>query len=170
LWLCDLVRARRHFQLAEDLNPNAADTLMSCALAAAYLGDAAKAKKLAEQARLLNPLYADWYTYMLAQIHFLGGDLEEAIEVGRPHIAAFPELAGWLAAALGVLGRTSEARAEGQQFLELVGNCWAGQDPMRTEDAVNWFFSVNRFLSEADRALLARGLKAAGLPLPACNE
>jgi TolB-like protein len=170
LWLRDLVRARRHFQLAEDLNPNAADTLMSCALAAAYLGDAAKGKRLAEQARLLNPLYADWYPYMLAQILLLAGDIEEAIEVGRPYIAAFPELAGWMAAAFGVLGRTSEARAEGQRFLELVGNCWSGQDPMRVEDAIAWFFSVNRFLCEADTALLTRGLKAAGLPLPACDE
>src|SRR3546814_72964 len=51
LWLCNLVQARRHFQLAEDLNPNAADTLMACGVAAAYLGDAAKGKKLAEQAK-----------------------------------------------------------------------------------------------------------------------
>jgi TolB-like protein len=164
--LRDLVRARRHLLLAEELNPNAADTLMSCAVATAYLGDAEKGKELAEQARALNPLYADWYPYMLSQILFLAGDFEGAFEVGHPYIAAFPELSAWTAAALGILGRATEARAEGQRFLEIVASCWAGPAPMRPEDAVNWFLSINCFLCEADTELLVRGLKAAGLPLP----
>jgi hypothetical protein len=152
--------------LAEELNPNAADTLMACAVAAAYLGDAEKGKVLADQARELNPLYADWYPYMLSQILFLAGDLEGAFEVGHPYIKAFPELSAWTTAALGILGRTTEARTEGQRFLEIVESSWAGQAPMRPEDAVNWFLSINRFLGEADTESLVRGLKAAGLPLP----
>jgi TolB-like protein len=164
--LCDIARAKRHFRLAEELNPNAADTIMTCAVAAAYLGDAEKGKMLADHAMALNPLHADWYPYMLSQILFLADDCEEAFEAGHPYIAAFPELAAWTTAALGILGRTIEARAEGQRFLEIVERCWAGPAPMRPEDAVNWFLSINRFLGEADMASLVRGLKVARLPLP----
>src|SRR5215813_10925281 len=154
LWLADHARARRHFQLAEDLNINAADNIMNCACATACLGDTAKAKLLAEQARKLNPFHADWYYYVLTQIHFLGGDYREAFDAGHPYINGFQELAGWTTAALGILGREDEARAEGRRFLHIVEGAWAGETPMQTEDAVAWFLSVNHFLHNDDKQLL----------------
>src|SRR3546814_8022184 len=103
---------------------------------------------------------------MIAQIHFLACYIEEAIQVGRPYVVACPELAGWVAAAFGILGRASEAKVEGRQFLKLLEACWAGVKPMRPQDATTWLLSVNRFLRGDDLALLLRGLRAAGLPPP----
>src|SRR3546814_11758729 len=81
---------------------------------------------------------------MIAQIHFLAGDIEEAIQVGRPYVVAFPELAGWVAAAFGILGRASEAKVVGRQFLKLLEACGAGVKPMRPPDATTWLRSEER--------------------------
>jgi adenylate cyclase len=166
IFLSDITRAKRHFQLAEDLNPNAADTIMNCAVAIAYLGEAARGKVLADKAISLNPLHADWYYYMLAQIHFLLGEFEQSFEIGHPYIGAFPELSGWTTAALGVLGREGEAMVEGRQFLKLVEDFWVGREPMSPETAVAWFLSVNHYLRHEDKRLVLRGLQCAGLPRP----
>ena len=167
-FLCDLARAKRSFLLAERLNPNSADVLIHGALAAAYLGDASRGLELAERAIELNPLHPDWYCYFAAQIQVLAGQYEAAYAIGRPFAQDIPELGGWMAAALALGGRhREEAKQAAREFVETVRAAWVGSDPMREQDAVEWFFSVNRWLRDSDRDRLAQGLVSAGLLVPA---
>jgi adenylate cyclase len=162
----DLAVAERHYRLTEELNPNDADTIMNCAFAAAALRDASKARELAERAIKLNPLHADWYYYLLSGTHFIIGEYERCFEVGHPYIDFFPELAGWTAAALGLLGREAEAGNEGARFLRIVEACWAGRQPFTPPKAVEWFLYINNCVRGPPRDELIRGLRIAGLPVP----
>jgi len=134
----DFAVAERHYRLTEELNPSAADTIMNCAFAAAVLGDVRKAQELAER-----------YYFLLCSIHFIAGEYERCFEVGHSYVDFFPELAAWTAAALALLGREPEAKAEGAKFLRIVEDCWAGREPFTPPEAVEW-----------------RGLRIADLPVP----
>ena len=68
-----------------------------------------------------------------------------------------------MAAALAIAGRHLEAKQTARKFVETVRAAWVASQPMREQDAVEWFFSVNRWLHDRDRNTLARGLAVAGL-------
>lgn len=161
----DFSRAARHFALAEQLNPNAADILIACGLGAAYLGEAQRAKRLASRAVSLNPFHSDYYLADQAMIFCLAGDYADAIETGQQVREALPELPGWLAAAHALHGRVQEARQEGRRFLDLVAARWAGREPHSPERAVAWFLLVNAIRGEADLQRVRKGLALAGLPV-----
>jgi adenylate cyclase len=163
-FFADLKRAKRHFKLAVDLNPNAADTIMSCALGLAYSTELSYARELASRAMELNPLHADWYYYFLCQMHFIAGEYDQAYETGHPYNELFPENGGWTTAALALSGRVSEAIEEGKRFVLIVQRCWVGEQPVRTEDAIHWFWLVNHYLPKPLKATLLRGLELAELP------
>jgi hypothetical protein len=162
----DFAVAERHYRLTEALNPSAADTILNCAFAAAVFGHISKAQELAERAFKLNPLHDDWYYYMLSSIHFIAGEYERCFEVGHPYVDFFPELAGWTAAALGLLGREAEARNEGVKFLRITEEIWVGSEPFSPRKAVEWFLYVNQCVRGSPRAELVRGLRIADLPVP----
>jgi DNA-binding SARP family transcriptional activator/TolB-like protein len=164
-FLCDLVRAKRSFQVALRLNPHSADVLMHAALAASYLGEYAEGVTLAAKAVDLNPYYPDWYSYFSAEIEFLAGNFETAAETGEDLVRALPELGGWVTAALSLAGKEKAAKEMKSAFLEVVRGAWTGENAMNDEDAVEWFFSVNRWLKDRDREILVRGLEAALLPV-----
>jgi TolB-like protein/class 3 adenylate cyclase len=162
----DFAVAERHYRLTEELNPSAADTILNCAFAAAVFGDLSKAQELAERAFKLNPLHDDWYYSMLSVIHFIAGEYERCFEVGHSYVDFFPELAGWTAAALGLLGREAEARNEGAKFLRITEEIWAGREPFSPRKAVEWFLHINQCLRGSPRDELLRGLSIADLPVP----
>jgi hypothetical protein len=162
----DFAVAERHYRLTEELNPSDADTILNCAFAAAVFGDTSKARELADRAFKLNPLHDDWYYFMLSSTHFIVGEYERCFEVGHPYVDFFPELAGWTAAALGLLGRESEARDEGAKFLRITEGCWAGRDPFSPAKVVEWFLRINNCVRGPPRDELLRGLRLAGLPVP----
>jgi tetratricopeptide (TPR) repeat protein len=148
------------------LNPHSADVLMHAALAAAYVGEYAKGVALAAQAIDLNPYFPDWYSYFSAEIEFLAGNYGTAAETGEDLVRAFPELGGYVTAALALAGREDAAREMKSIFLEVVRSAWAGQNPMNDEDAVEWFFSVNRWLKDRDRQKLVGAFQTVSLPVP----
>jgi DNA-binding SARP family transcriptional activator/Flp pilus assembly protein TadD len=165
-FLCDLVRAKRSFQNALRLNPHSADVLMHAALAASYLGEYAEGITLATKAIDLNPYHPDWYSSMSVQIEFLAGNFEAAAEPGENLTRAFPELGGWITAALALAGQEKAALAMKSVFLEVVRSAWVGENSMNDEDAVEWFFSVNRWLKDRDRQKLVGAFQAVSLPVP----
>jgi DNA-binding SARP family transcriptional activator len=165
-FLCDLVRAERSFQIALRLNPHSADVLMHAALAAAYLGEYAEGVTLAAKAIDLNPYFPDWYSNFSAEIEFLSGNYETAAETGEDLVRAFPELGGYITAALALAGRPKAALAMKSIFLDVVRSAWVGENPMNDEDAVEWFFSVNRWLKDRDRQKLVAAFQAVSLPVP----
>jgi tetratricopeptide (TPR) repeat protein len=162
----DFAVAERHYRLTEELNPSDADTILNCAFAAAVFGDVSKAHELADRAIKLNPLHDDWYYLMLSNIYFIVGEYERCFEVGHSYIDFFPELAGWTTAALGLLGRESEAKAEGAKFLQIVEDCWVGREPFTPLKAVEWFLHINECVHGPPRVELLRGLRIADLPVP----
>ncbi|CAN5274965.1 adenylate/guanylate cyclase domain-containing protein [soil metagenome] len=161
LFRSDHSRAHRHFGLAEELNPNAADTLMNCACGQAFLGQVDHAKDLVYRAFELNPYHADWYFYMQAMVCFLDRDYGACAKIVRSSIHAFPELVGWTTAALAIAGRDDESRAEGKGFIASVAARWAGAQPCTPQDAFDWFLSVNHYLPEQPLHLLRVHLRAA---------
>jgi Flp pilus assembly protein TadD len=161
----DFAGGKRHFEMAERLNPHAADILIACALGEAFLGETEKARRFAGRAFDLNPLYPDYYLTNLAMIRFLGGEYEDAAEVGHQAHDTLPEIAAWVAASLARLGRKEEAMAEAERFLAIVSRCWRGQGSPSRDQAVQWFLSVNPVKEKATLARLRDGLSAAGLPV-----
>jgi adenylate cyclase len=165
-FLCDVVRARRSFQIALRLNPHSADGLMHAALAAAYVGEYSDGVALAAKAIDLNPYFPDWYSYFSAEIEFLAGNYGTAAETGEDLVRAFPELGGWVTAALALAGQNKAALAMKSVFLGVVRSAWVGEHPMNDEDAVEWFFSVNRWLKDRDRQKLVGAFQTVSLPVP----
>jgi adenylate cyclase len=155
----------RHFEAAERLNPYAPDILISCAMGAAYLDSDEKARRLSGRAFDLNPLYPDHFLVDLAMIRFLGGEYQEASEIGRQVRQAIPEMGAWIAAALGLLGRKEEAVEEAHRFLLDFTNHWRGGGSPSPAQAVSWFLAVNPVKSATSRSALIEGLGVAGLPV-----
>jgi DNA-binding SARP family transcriptional activator len=160
---CDVRRARRAFETALELNPRSADVLMHAALAFAFLGEAERGVSLSRRAIELNPLYPDWYCYFMSVIECLAGNYDASIAMGAPHADAFLELGGWVAAACILAGRRQEAMTTAEHFRKTLVRAWAGSEPMRPGEELEWFLSVNRWLTDRDRGILLPALQQAGI-------
>jgi DNA-binding SARP family transcriptional activator len=163
LFLCDRQRAMRHAQLAYESNPHSADTLMHVALLKAYSGDADTSLALADEALDLNPLFPDWYLYFKAQILILAGRPLEALELALGVADSFIELPGWLAIAAAEAGDEAALRDMVSGLLSLTRRHWTGDEPWTKQRATEWFLSVNRWLTGAQRDMVRNGLRKAGL-------
>jgi len=159
----DRSRAERHFTLAANLNPNAADVLINCALGEAELGQREKAAQLAERAIALNPTYPEIYDFFLAQIRLHAGDYAGALEIGTSISTMTPAFPAWLAAAAALAGNRSLADAFAEQFLTVTRSRWEGPEPFSRPRAVDWLLSVSAPPSNPYRAELKKGLLIAGL-------
>jgi len=63
-------------------------------------------------------------------------------------------------------GREKAALAMKSIFLEVIRSAGVGDHPMNDEDAVEWFFSVNRWLKDRDRQKLVGAFQMVSLPVP----
>lgn len=163
LWMCDHPRAQRHMQLAHELNPHSADVLIHVALVKANLGDAEGAVALATEAKALNPLFPDWYSYMHAVILVLAEDYVGALAVGLPIAREYFELPGWLAVAAAQSGNMTTAGEMGASLHALTRDNWVGVEPWSPRQAVEWFISVNRWVRGRERQIVETGLRKSGL-------
>jgi adenylate cyclase len=106
-----LVEAR----LALTMSPNLASAHHALATALIYSGEPAPGIAALEAAARLDPREPRWAWPMdrIALAHYFGRDYQAAVEEARRVIRTnpdFPHIYRWLAAALGQLGRTEEAR------------------------------------------------------------
>lgn len=99
-----------HIERSLELNPSDAHIAVKAAEHFALVGQSDRARKLVEQAMVLNPLFPPWYWEILALTNYVDGKFSDAISaidrVTNPTFAGFAYKA---AAAIG-LGRLSLAK------------------------------------------------------------
>ncbi len=135
-------RAQTHFQLAVDLNPFDAGTLIAAAQGMAFLGQIELATRWSALALELNPLHPDYYFGYLASIRYLAGDSAEAVRLIELCPDIFPDIALWAAAAHLDLDEPAEARAAHARFLAEIRRKWEGPSLPEPRDIEAWLFAA----------------------------
>ena len=163
LYRRDYARAEQELSRAEALNPNDADLLAHLALGWAYLGEAERARNLAERAVRLNPLHEGWYyTFMLpaalAQRRF-----RDTIAIGERCLDLAVKVHAYVAAAHAHLGELDLARRHVAGYLALFRQRITHGEPPRDAEAIAWLELVNAFRRPEDLEILIDGLAKAGL-------
>ena len=146
------------FQRALDASPNSAEAWLWSSPTYSYLGEGAEAARRAEQSLRLSPF--DSHVFLnhtaLALAHYTSGDFESAVTVGRRATAENPRYTAALrifAASLVAAGRTEEARSVARALLE-----------RESAFRVDVFCRAHPYKDPVHREMLARRLRAAGLP------
>ena len=151
--------AELHFGLAYDLNPSNPDNLLSCGLGHAFCGNHARARELSRRAFDLNPFPQPYYYGYRANIDLLGRDFAGCIEAVNRVPDFFPDIQAWAAASYAHLGDLAAARAALDRYLVDIRKLWAGPADPSDDVLCNWIVGVFPIRNDADRQLLADGLR-----------
>jgi DNA-binding SARP family transcriptional activator/TolB-like protein len=157
-------QAELRMQVASELNPHDSWTAISAALLFAFCGQYQRASELSQVAldMTLSPSLTHW-AYQ-ADIQFLSGNYEAAVEAADRARDVLWGVAAWRTAALAHLGRTAEATTEGKRFLSRVRANWFGTVPATDDAIVRWLLHLHPIRRRADWERLRDGLQAADLP------
>lgn len=148
-----------HFKLACDLNPSNPDNLLASATANAYCGNHARAKELCRRAFDLNPFPQPFYYGYRVTIDFLGRDFPACIEAVNNAPDMFPDIQAWAAASHAHLGDLGAGRVALHRYLADVRKHWAGPPNPTDEALCAWLIDAFPIRYDADRQLLADGLR-----------
>jgi DNA-binding SARP family transcriptional activator len=157
-------QAIMHIEVAHELNPNDSWNAISAATLLAFCGKPERASELAALAMdmTLAPSLTHWIYH--ATIDYLRGDYEAAIRGADLSQNAVWHVSALRAAALAMLGRSDEARAEADRFIERIELNWYGEQPATREDIMKWLLHIHPINRREDWAHLRDGLARAGLP------
>lgn len=151
--------AELHFGLAYDLNPSNPDNLLACGLGHAFCGNHARARGLSRRAFDLNPFPQPYYYGYRANIDLLGRDFAGCIEAVNRVPDFFPDIQAWAAASYAHLGDLAAAQAALDRYLVDIRKLWAGPADPSDDILCNWIVGVFPIRNDADRQLLADGLR-----------
>lgn len=154
-------RASAHFRMALDLNPNDSETLIAVACGLSFLGQIDDARIMAERAVQLNPIYPEYYSVYLSNIHFLAGDYAATIVAIEKCLDGFADRAVWAAAAWAHLGRRPEAAAAYRNFHALAAANWHGPRPADGDNIEAWAMDMLPISWQLGRRSLLEGLRSA---------
>lgn len=167
-------QAETHMEIACELNPYDAWSLIAAGMFHAFIGHRSRAEELSAQAMelTLTPSLAQW-TY-LATIRYLCGDDEGLLDASAHAHALAPDpypwrvqalsnLFAWRAAALCNLGRPEEARGEAARFLELTRANWFGPSPPTDAMIGRWLLHIYPMGDAAVWQRIHAGVTAAGI-------
>jgi tetratricopeptide (TPR) repeat protein len=154
-------RANSHFRMAVDLNPNDAETLIAAACGLAFLGHVDDAQGLAACAVQLNPIYPEYYSDYLSNIHFAAGDFAATITAVEKCGDGFPDRIALAAAAWAHLGRQREAAATYRYFSTLTAEKWEGPQPANDDSMEAWIMDMFPINWAEGRQSLLDGLRLA---------
>ena len=153
----DVEEAVRIGELALAANPNDSELLSEFGLRIALTGEWQRGRELVERALARNPAYAGYYHAVLALIAHMQRDHDRALtEIRQANLEKFSLYHAVAAIIYAERGLMSEARAAAARFAELHPTFLKN---LGAELA-------KRNVRPEDRARLARGLRAAGLPVP----
>lgn len=157
--------AANHHAIACELNENDAWTLLSAALGAASRADFIHAHQWQNEAmRLtLSPGPAHWG--YLAQIAFLSETYDLCAELGSRAQSLIPSSPAWLIAALGHLGRKTEAEQRVRAFLSDIEARWQGSEAPNALSITKWVLHLFPFAEARGWFAFREGLGKAGLPV-----
>ena len=164
LWLAmvyffrhELQRFEAEADRAVELNPNDPDIVATAGMNMMFVGANERGRALMERALHLNPIPPGWYYYPFVHEHYADGEYQTALDL-LERIAASGSSTSWLfilrLASLGQLGRIDDAEHIRQRFREHYPGMTFG------EEARKWNIMPQQ------TALLARGLRKAGLDIP----
>jgi DNA-binding SARP family transcriptional activator/TolB-like protein len=168
-------QAETHMEIACELNPYDAWTLIAAGMFHSFIGSRSRAEALSAQAMelTLSPSFAQWI--YLATTRYLCGD-DEGLLVASGHAhaltpepfpwrtAALNNLFAWRAAAMWNLGRKEEAREEARRFLELTRANWFGPSPPADAMIGRWLLHIYPISDPEVWRRLHTGITAAGIP------
>jgi TolB-like protein/Flp pilus assembly protein TadD len=154
----DFENAVKEAKKAIDLAPGAAGPYNSLARALCFSGRSLEAIDYFNRAIRIDPFPSPGDYLELGYAYFLTGNYEEAVRVSKKACALTPDNEGChrtLAAAYGMLGKDSEARAEAAELLRIMPE-WSIEG-WKQRQAAGW-------KNQADVDHFAEGLRRAGLP------
>ncbi|MBE1283498.1 MAG: hypothetical protein GJ676_09310 [Rhodobacteraceae bacterium] len=154
-------RAAMHFDLAVDLHPNHPETLASCGMGFAWLGERDKADVLITRLQGLTRNLPEWQWCYLASSYFFLGRLDAALLAAELSADAIIDNPGWTAA---IHARNGDLAAAGQAFGKLIAALepvWAGPTPLTPQSAHDWFVGAYPIRAPQDVKLLTDALTAA---------
>lgn len=154
-------RAAVHFELAVDLNPNSQSTLISCAMAYAFIGQADRGEALVDHVLRIAPMLSDYQWCYVAAVHFLAGRYEDALKAAQMSGDRIVDNQGWLSATLVQLDRVDEARSALDRLIDEVRLVWAGNDSPTAEAVFDWFADAYPLRNSSDRDRLVNSLAEA---------
>ena len=163
LYRHDYERMKRHIDLALDLNPNDADTLVNGVYLLTLYGDPERAISLGETAVRLNPRHPDWYISFLAGALFMARRFSEALDVALKAPDHFVELRFGCAAILAHMGRLDEARQWVKQGVSCIKDR-PGISEVPGKGLIELLLQNNPYRRRQDRELYEHGLRIAGVP------
>jgi TolB-like protein/DNA-binding SARP family transcriptional activator/Tfp pilus assembly protein PilF len=155
----DYVRARRHLDQAEALNPNDADMLIAKAMMLSLQGEPGAALVLAHSAMRLNPRHPDYYLAYLAHCYLMAGRCEEAKALSES-LCALPEGRAILVVICVKLGQLEEAQYHAGRFLADFPTHWIG--PGSASFVVDHLF---HYKNRVDSDMMVEALIEAGVPM-----
>ena len=154
-------RAKSHFTLAVELNPNDAETLIAAASGMAFLGHLEAALSLAQHALQLNPIFPEYYIGYVASIHFLNKDYRAAITMVEKSPDVFPEQAILKACSYANLGLTDDARMAYAEFVRLTSAIWEGAVAPDDDALESWLLGALPIVWPEGRAHLQSAVRLA---------
>jgi len=130
------------YERAIDLNPNDADILAEMGDALTYADRADRAIDLLRRAMRLNPLYPDWYLWVLGDAYSCVGDYEAAIQTLK-QMSDQSEAHRLLASCHALLGQVGEAQLHAAQVKAIHPDFsiehWRTVPPFRSQEPLERF-------------------------------
>jgi len=154
----DFENAVKEAQKAIDLAPGASGPYNSLARALCFSGRSHEAIEYFNRAIRIDPFPSPGYYLELGYAYFLTGNYEEAVRISKKACALTPDNEGChrtLAAAYGMMGKDTEARAEAAELLRIMPE-WSIEG-WKQRQGHGW-------KNQADVDRFAEGLRRAGLP------
>lgn len=151
-------RAALHLDMATTLNPNGQSTLISCAMAYAFIGQADRGEALIDHVERIAPMLSEYQWCYVASVRFLAGRYEDALKAALKSGDRIVDNQGWIAASLIRLGRKEEARAALDRLIDGVRPVWGGAESPTAEAVFDWFTTAYPLRNELDRARLTDSL------------
>ena len=151
-------KARRHYDIAGDIAPNDADTLVLRGSAYAFCGNVDESMRLISRALTLNPVNPVFYTETKAVLCFVTRRFDECVAIFQqtPPSSIYC-LAVW-ASALNHLGDSSPVNSTISSFVKQMRMHWRGKVELNAEQCIRWLNRRLPFKRAEDQNLLVDGL------------
>jgi TolB-like protein len=160
----DFGNARKHFDVAGDLNPIDTDVLISRAEGEACLGDSKKGLHLAQTAIRLKPTHPEYYLGYLSVVQFLAGKYESCIETIGQLKRISPETRAFLVAAYALTGKAEKTRWAVDEFTKEIRAIWIGPSEADEMACLRWLYKIFPLKQIEDVNRLFGALAQAGMP------
>lgn len=155
-----------HHDIAVDLNPSDAWTLVSAALGSALRNDGASARRLADAAAGASVSSSGIQWRYLAMIRYLIHDFDGCLAAAEKAEHSIQNVFVWKAVALMQLGRCNDAVQAARQFFRSAKSRWLNAEtPPTKENITAWFLHAFPFKSGEAWERLRDDFGRAGAPV-----